>query len=236
MASRALTHADLQAAGLRTDSTRNLMGARVRKPEATFAVGVYTDELEEASGRAVFASGEYIVPRRFFGIVEGAGVSAAFEVEAERGRFLSRQLVYRADSPVDLDEELSALLRDMVRVISAFVAIKHRQTRTGLKTEFAVLDRGAQGGAHGWWDAYFAEAKPHKPQRGRRLEAEHFEKVADAYRVAVQAGIPPTQAIADTFQVPYSTAGRWVMKTRRRGFLAPAPAPGQPGERGVSDG
>jgi len=237
MVSRELTHADLQAAGLLADQTRGLLGDVLQKPPTTLAWAIYEDQFDDPSGVSVFAGGDYIVPRRFFGTYSYPGIDLAFEVEVDQGRFLFRQLVERLKSnthPFELDDEHNRLVLEMVKELSGFVAVTVRQTRTGIKVELARRDRA---GAEGWFDAYLSEVKPHKAQRGRRLEPAHFEQVADTYRVAVQGGAPPTQAVTDKFQVPYSTAGRWVMEARRRGFLAPAPAPGQPGEkRDTTDG
>jgi transposase len=48
--------------------------------------------------------------------------------------------------------------------------------------------------------------------------------VGAVYRIAYLMGEPPTRAVAQTFQVPRSTAGRWVHLARERGFLGPATA------------
>jgi len=202
----------------------------------TIAWATYDDQFADPSGAAEFAGGDYVVPRGFFGTFAAPGLDGAFEAEVDRGRFLFRQLVQRmgpGTQPFELDDEHSSLVLEMVKVISGFVAFTVRQTRAGIKVDFARRDRA---GSEGWFDAYLAEVKPHKAQRGRRLEPAHFEQVAEAYRVAVQGAVPPTKAVADKFDVPYSTAGRWVMEARRRGFLAPAPAPGQPGEKRDNDG
>jgi len=65
-----------------------------------------------------------------------------------------------------------------------------------------------------------------------RHPPEHYQQVAEVYDEAIEAGYPPTQSVAETFDVPYTTAARWVRRTRALGLLPP-PAPGQPlGNRG----
>lgn len=63
-----------------------------------------------------------------------------------------------------------------------------------------------------------------QPRRGSPLSDDHLRRVADLYRAALERGDPPTQTIADEFPVPLarSTAAKWVMKARERGFLGPA--------------
>jgi transposase len=59
----------------------------------------------------------------------------------------------------------------------------------------------------------------------RGHSSEHYQQVAEVYDEAIEANDPPTQAVAEAFGVPYSTAARWVRRTRQLGLL-PAPAPG----------
>ncbi|MHB8468890.1 MAG: hypothetical protein ACYDCH_03930 [Gaiellaceae bacterium] len=75
----------------------------------------------------------------------------------------------------------------------------------------------------------------HMPRRGKRVTDEKLEEVARYYREALGSGQPPTQYVQRKMQIAYSTAGRYVMETRRRGFLGPT-RPGQPGEKGDTDG
>lgn len=61
----------------------------------------------------------------------------------------------------------------------------------------------------------------------RRHATSHYEQVAEVYDEALDAGDPPTRAVAETFDVPYTTAARWVRRTRDLGLLPP-PTPGLP--------
>jgi hypothetical protein len=56
---------------------------------------------------------------------------------------------------------------------------------------------------------------------------EHYKQVAEVYDEALDAGDPPTQSVAEAFDVPYTTAARWVRRARDLGCLPP-PAPGVP--------
>lgn len=60
------------------------------------------------------------------------------------------------------------------------------------------------------------------PGRGRRISDEFLQRVADVYRDAMAAGRPPVAAIVGELHAERSTAGRWVMLARQRGFLGPA--------------
>jgi transposase len=61
----------------------------------------------------------------------------------------------------------------------------------------------------------------------RAHPTEHYEQVAEVYDEAIEAGDPPTQAVADAFGVPYTTAARWVRRARALELLPP-PRPGLP--------
>lgn len=70
---------------------------------------------------------------------------------------------------------------------------------------------------------------PSRPSRG--YDDSFYEHVADVYRSALRrADVAPVMAVASNWNVPRSTAARWVKEARRRGTLGPAPAPGQKGE------
>jgi hypothetical protein len=56
---------------------------------------------------------------------------------------------------------------------------------------------------------------------GRDLGDDHYRHVAQVYAQAVQAGRPPTVAVAEQFQVEKSSAAKKVARARERGFLPP---------------
>lgn len=61
-----------------------------------------------------------------------------------------------------------------------------------------------------------------KVQRRRRVTRELLGEVAEVYRATHDKGNPPTQAVAEAFNVSHSTAGRWVVEARKAGILGPA--------------
>ena len=62
---------------------------------------------------------------------------------------------------------------------------------------------------------------PRKGKRGPRprYDRAHFEKVADIYRFALGIGNSPTKMVATAFQIPASTANKWVARARAAGVL-----------------
>ena len=61
------------------------------------------------------------------------------------------------------------------------------------------------------WPRELAEAGP---------TVETLQAVAVIYRLALMLGDSPTQAVAEELGIPRSTAGRWVTRSRDRGFLS----------------
>jgi hypothetical protein len=75
----------------------------------------------------------------------------------------------------------------------------------------------------------FARTVAPAVEPGKRIPDDYYKEVARVYRYAARLGKPPTAAVAKAFDVSRSTAGRYVVETRRRGFLGPA-LPGVAGE------
>jgi hypothetical protein len=75
-----------------------------------------------------------------------------------------------------------------------------------------------------------AEAVAPHPEPGKRLPDVFLASVADVYRYALKLGQPPVNAVAEAFNVSRSTAGRYVVRARRRGMLGEA-ITGKAGER-----
>lgn len=67
------------------------------------------------------------------------------------------------------------------------------------------------------------------PEPGKRLPDEILVRAAEVYRGALGEGLSPTDEVAHSFPISRSTAGRWIVEARRRGFLGPA-IPGVAGE------
>jgi hypothetical protein len=69
----------------------------------------------------------------------------------------------------------------------------------------------------------------HKPRyrlkrpASRRLDDGFFENVARAYRDALSRGLKPRQALAADTGAARDTVAGWILQSRRRGYLPPAP-------------
>lgn len=61
-----------------------------------------------------------------------------------------------------------------------------------------------------------------KPRRGVPVTDDQLATVAKVYREAMDAGDPPTLAVAGAYGVARSTAARWIQRARKGGFLGPA--------------
>lgn len=61
-----------------------------------------------------------------------------------------------------------------------------------------------------------------RPRRGSPITEATLRDVASRYKAAVEAGKPPTQAVARELNIARSTAARWVAAARKRGFLGAA--------------
>ncbi|MFJ7525195.1 hypothetical protein ACIQ1S_09730 [Streptomyces griseus] len=65
--------------------------------------------------------------------------------------------------------------------------------------------------------------EPVAPAVGKRyrLTSEHLAQVAAIYREALKEGSGPTRAVANHFDIPHSTAAKWVGRARSQGHLRP---------------
>jgi hypothetical protein len=56
----------------------------------------------------------------------------------------------------------------------------------------------------------------------RRLPPDFYQRVARAYRGAVEAGRNPRKTLAEDSGAPADTVARWILEARRRRYLPPA--------------
>jgi hypothetical protein len=56
-------------------------------------------------------------------------------------------------------------------------------------------------------------------ERGKAWSDEHYRRVAEVYKSAMEHPKPPLQAIQDHWHVTRPTAAKYVKGTRQRGFL-----------------
>ncbi len=69
------------------------------------------------------------------------------------------------------------------------------------------------------------EAAARPPVRRRTVTKKLLEDVARVYRSAFEEGRPPTQAVADHFEITHASAARWVREARKAGILGPSVGP-----------
>lgn len=71
-----------------------------------------------------------------------------------------------------------------------------------------------------WFDAVeVGGTAADQPRRRNRITPEHMLAVAKRYANADAKGEPPTRAVAAHFDVPHSTAAKWVGRARKQGLL-----------------
>lgn len=58
-------------------------------------------------------------------------------------------------------------------------------------------------------------------RRRNRVTRQLLEQVAEVYKIAAEAGEPPTQTVAERFGRPHSTAAKWVARARKEGLIDP---------------
>ena len=142
-------------------------------------------------------------------------------VVVDDGRLSAREVVVRqVDDGPPVTSEALRLVPVATLVQWAGRHLRHvRSVREGQ----VVLDAGPAD------ETEFARAK----QQG--MTDETLQLVARTYRVAVLMGRPPVRVIEEWFELPRSTAGRWVTAARKRGYLEPAAGPGRIGGGRVPD-
>jgi hypothetical protein len=81
-----------------------------------------------------------------------------------------------------------------------------------LRKQSAALKKSAQ-----WPKSANRRGRPPGPDK----PPEHWQRVAEVYRLANDAGFPPTAAVAAEFDKAYSTVNKWVARCREMGLLPP---------------
>ncbi len=185
--------------------------------------------------------GKWYLPSRFSAQIEAPSIPNAVELQmrvTEEGRTICSSLTIRRartlhyvvqtecmEQPHDMsDTTVSEISSESLRRVPAsrlvrwaVLAACHPMPGGERRRDPPSLDE---------WSTLFAtEGK----RRRRRLDDAHFREVAEVYRAAVKFGAP-TRAVAAHFTAGESTAGRWVVEARRRGFLGKTIA-GRPGEQ-----
>jgi hypothetical protein len=169
-----------------------------------------------------------LVPARFLASMEVDGFRVMLDVEVGRDDVpvCRRYAVEAPDDRAITGEVLTRSLPSLGRLLKAALeaaaqTVEYDRTRGvvasisigGEQTVSAQMPGRAQGA------------------RRRRLTDDQLRRVAETYRRAVANDGFPKQAVAVEMHVSESTAGRYVMEARRRGFLGKAPGKGRAGEK-----
>lgn len=155
--------------------------------------------------------GELVIPRLFYALWHGPGVFVTLTLEV-RTELVCTSVLVRPDHDADRVRSLREIrLARLVEKSGDRAAIPQAADGTPLHDIESPS----------WTEAM--RAGRHVPQRGKRLSDEQLEEVAVIYRDALERGMPPTATVAKSKHLARSTAGRWVLEARRRGFLEAAP-------------
>jgi hypothetical protein len=84
-----------------------------------------------------------------------------------------------------------------------------------------VLDMPIEELVARWKPSRSFKAQRRKIEAGSkpRYDDGHYGAVADAYRAAYQAGLPPARAVGRAWNVPAPTARAWIKRCRAKGLL-----------------
>ncbi|MEU8297641.1 hypothetical protein AB0C04_10175 [Micromonospora sp. NPDC048909] len=150
-----------------------------------------------SSGEVVLDDG-LTIPAKIQGMwitnaIDGLEVDLTAEYDSEAGRYIASEVVVRAAG----QEVTSQIMRSI---------------------PVAALLRHAVTNAIGAVDLV-----PQLPDSAEVLQpgpsVATLRHVARVYRLALLLGDPPTARVAESLEVPRSTAGRWVTRARDRGYL-----------------
>lgn len=189
--------------------------------------------------------GSHFLPQRFSVLVEGKPLpyTVEFDIEVDDGKPVARSMTLhrlvrwhqiirtprmpqaKVRTSVGVNDLSSADLRrvpvDRLFRRAVLVALHSTPSTGGRQAEAPPFDE---------WEEAFMEGLELPQERRRKLDDAHYREVAEVYRSAWTGGRHPKSAVALRFQVSDSTAGRYVVEARKRGFLGPTD-PGQPGEK-----
>lgn len=112
-------------------------------------------------------------------------------------------------------------LREWVRYGTSVMAMMHNGGVASIWPDLPDDPIERQAVLDSW--ALLADTYMHvQPGRRRAITSGHLKQVAEVYRLALDQGQNPTQAVQDKFVVSHSTAARWVMTARKQGHLGKA--------------
>ncbi|MGH2975582.1 MAG: hypothetical protein ACRDLL_12035 [Solirubrobacterales bacterium] len=197
----------------------------------------------------VVIGSDYVLPKRFLASVDLGDLAVTLDVELDESASptchgLSLRPV--GEGSLDSGSLRAVAIHSLLRQATAAAAQKIepaaeqvfiREEGTGERHRFhpltgpgSELDTVRPATATERRAFYEQIAGARGPGRGSAVTDDHLSRVAAVYRTAVEQGDPPTQTVADAMYAARSTAGRWVVEARKRGFLGPA-TKGRAGER-----
>ena len=174
----------------------------------------------EPGSRLIPLNDEFVVPARF--VAENDTVSLQIEVDENGPR--CRAIEVRGDRLTS--DDLRLPLARMLRQVVATAALPAARRGTDAHRFATVV--GQKPRDREFYRQYVADTD--RPRRGKSITDEQLQRVADAYRAAMEHGDPPTQTIAAVMHASRPTAARWVARARERGMLGES-LPGKAGEK-----
>jgi len=144
------------------------------------------------------------------------------EVVPQGGRLVARSVKVhqRVGGPPVTGEAIRSIpVATMVRAAAGGILVEHPDEEGSSIKLLSPI--GLMGGVVP--EAYLPRLRQNGPTD------ETLQWVARVYRVALLLSDPPTKAVEALFEVPRSTAGRWVAAARRRGFLGRSEGAGRAG-------
>jgi hypothetical protein len=170
--------------------------------------------------------GRFFIPSRFYATFMVADVvppqAAGIEVDATDGAPRIVALTIRDERGVTGALLRAARLPDLLRAAIEAASYKVEFGADGKPRFFRAYGSGDPSTPREDRVAEFQDAYSRARRQGVPVDEEHLRRVAEVYRAAVARGEAPTKAVSRELFASRSTAGRWVMQARKRGFLRPA--------------
>jgi hypothetical protein len=178
-----------------------------------------TDAIDVVYERQQYVEGPggYRMPRAFEALVHKADLplcQLSIELDPASG-WACRRIVLADERELKTGDLRVMKLRELVKEATELVGVRPAETDPA---DFDPADfvRALEGAG--------------RPEPGKRLPDEWLQRVAEVYREALSRDLPATDTVWQAFDISRSTAGRWIVEARRRGFLGPA-IPGRAGEQ-----
>jgi hypothetical protein len=191
------------------------------------AVAKYSIRYHDGSHMVPFGS-DLLLPSSFTVLVEGSPytVLADVIVDTDSGPHFT-SVTLQGEQPVTPDTWRAVTLGSLLNFAVELAAVTRLRDREGQPLPWEMGDASFASKK----ELQRAAAEVAGPRRRWLMTDEHLAEVARVYAENprnIKGRRAPTEAVRDHFNVPTSTAGRWVKRARRDGFLPPA-SPGRAG-------